>query len=635
MKGDFEKLQRTKLSTLDSDEELLDEENFLPREATLTPFASDLADLDYEDEIKKYFGYNFFLSRDSLKIWENLPAPSNYVLGPGDELVVSLWGETQIRNSFTVSRDGKIYDDKVGLLNIAGKDLEAARKYLKTQFGRVYSTLNGSNPTAFIDVSLGELKSINVNFIGEIRYPGVHTIHPFSSVILGLIQVGGVDTTGSLRSIEIRRNNKVINKIDLYDFFLKGGISSTLQLRDQDVVYVPPRRSYVLIDSAVVRPAIYESNYGESIYDLINYAGGPSFDASNKIGIYRMKPIDQRDNGNIYEAIYVDYNSTKLISSGNNDKIFVNRLFSEVKEVEIIGQIKSPGKYLFSSGMTLNDLFDLSGGFKDSTFLKSVYLNKAEIIRKNPDGRYDQVIPLNLNKILNNNENKIFLQNLDKVVIHSNLNFYERENVLILGEVRVPGSYPLIKDDESLESLINRSGGFTTKSLDNGIAIFRDKKYFDVNISSTTNLMEDREGELDGEDEINDEKIRVAWQNTNISLMPGDSIIVKEKTSTIFISGEVYNSGVLEFRKSKSLRYYINAAGGLTEFANKKGIVVLYPNGVLVPKKWYSSPKIIDGSAIIVNRKPDEPPFDVTQFATNWTSIISSMITAIVLSQQL
>ena len=117
--------------------------------------------------------------------------------------------------------------------------------------------------------------------------------------------------------------------------------------------------------------------------------------------------------------------------------------------------------------------------------------------------------------------------------------------------------------------------------------------------------------------------------------MPGDSVVVKEKTATVFVTGAVYNPGVLEFRKGKSLRYYLNAAGGLTDQANDKGIIVLYANGIVSPKKWYSSPSVLEGSTIIVNLKAPEEPFDVTQFATNWTSIISSLITAMVLSQQI
>ena len=117
--------------------------------------------------------------------------------------------------------------------------------------------------------------------------------------------------------------------------------------------------------------------------------------------------------------------------------------------------------------------------------------------------------------------------------------------------------------------------------------------------------------------------------------MPGDSVIVKESTGTINVSGEVYNPGLIEYRKGKSLRYYVNAAGGVTEFGNKKNIIVVHANGFVSPKKWYSTPKVNDGATIIVNQKEPENPFDATQFATNWTSIISSLITAVILSKQL
>ena len=141
------------------------------------------------------------------------------------------------------------------------------------QFGRIYSSLRGSRPSSYMDISLGQLRSINVNFVGEVKYPGVYPIHPFSTLITGLIQSGGVDTTGSLRAIEIKRDNKVVNRIDLYDYFLKGELSADIQLRDQDIVYVPTRLSTVKVDSSVFRPAIFESKDGESIKDLISFLG--------------------------------------------------------------------------------------------------------------------------------------------------------------------------------------------------------------------------------------------------------------------------------------------------------------------------------------------------------------------------
>ena len=210
----------------------------LPRQATITPFIPEEEVTPIESATLKHFGYDFFTRRKEVAFWENLPTPANYLLGAGDELVISLWGETQLRRTFTISRDGKIYDEKVGLLNLTGKSINEARQYMKDQYGRVYATLKGKKATTFMDVSLGELRSINVNFVGQVKYPGVYPIHPFSTVITGLIQAGGVDTTGSLRAIQIKRDGSTEETVDLYNYLIKGEISSNIQLRDQDIVVI-------------------------------------------------------------------------------------------------------------------------------------------------------------------------------------------------------------------------------------------------------------------------------------------------------------------------------------------------------------------------------------------------------------
>jgi len=266
----------------------------------------------------------------------------------------------------------------------------------------------------------------------------------------------------------------------------------------------------------------------------------------------------------------------------------------------------------------------LSGGFTDSTFIKSVYLDQGEIIRRDPDSRYEKIIKIDLNNIIRNGDHRaIKLQNLDRVIIHSNLNFFERENIKISGEVNIPGEYPLIRDGETLRSVIDRAGGFTSKALTNGISIYRDVEIVDD--ASQTNLAK----------ETILEKQRVAWERQDIILMPNDSIIVKESTGTVSISGEVYNPGIISYKKGKSINYYINSAGGLTNQGDKNKIIVIHANGLVSPKKPFSSPQIDDGAQIIVNKKEPQQPFNITQFATNWTSIISSMVTAIVLSQQI
>ena len=259
----------------------IDMQTGLPRQATVIPYIMPLT--QETKEIRRHYGYDFFTKRDTVAFWENLPTPANYLLGPGDELVILLWGETQVRQKYTISREGKIYDTKVGLLNLTGKTIKEARTYIKDQFGRIYATLKGQNPSTFIDISLGELRSINVNFVGQIKYPGVYPIHPFSTIITGLIQAGGVDTTGSLRGIIIKRDGKLFSTVDLYAYLLMGDLPEKIQLRDQDVVVIPSRNSIVTVDSAVVNPGIFEGVSGETVYDMIQYAGGLTSEASSTI----------------------------------------------------------------------------------------------------------------------------------------------------------------------------------------------------------------------------------------------------------------------------------------------------------------------------------------------------------------
>ena len=608
-----------------------------PERAILTPYI-----LNTDSLLRPtYFGYDFFTKRDSVIFWENLPAPSSYVLGPGDELIVSMWGQTQLRNNYVISKDGKIYDEKVGLMVLSGKTLTDAYSYFNKQYQKAYSTLSGNNPKTFMDVSLGQLGAINVNFVGECNFPGVYALHPFSTLITGLIQSGGVDTTGSLRSISIKRNGKKLKDIDLYEYFLKGKPPEDIQLRDQDVVYIPPRISSISIEASVKRPGIYEALEGETVYDMINYAGGLKSKSSNYIGIKRIDPftssnqIHQRKSYNYY----INFLNSKDHDVFDGDLITIEPIFETINEVESIGKLKRPGKYYFYDGMKVKNLLELSGGINDTTFSKSMY-DGIQLVRRKTDSKYEEIINLSIEKIKEDDKyHNIPLQNLDRVLVQENSNFSLKKNVRITGEVSIPGSYPIMSDGETLGSIINRAGKMTTKALQNGIEIYRQSKYFyggigqsieQIQFVNSTDFVESSNNQ---EDES--EMIRVAWQNFDVKLMPGDSIIVKEATRSVNISGEVYNPGLIEFQKNKSLRFYINSAGGLTPRGNNKDIIVVYANGVIVPNRWFNSPKILDGSTIIVNQKQIQEPFDVTQFATNWTSIISSLITAVVLSRQL
>jgi len=608
----------------------------LPREAAIVPYV--IPSTQEQEKTQKYFGYDFFVKRDTVTFWENLPTPANYLLGPGDEIIILLWGETQLRQTYTISREGNIYDEKVGLLNLTGKTMEEAKVYIKVQFGRVYATLKGINSSTFMDISLGELRSINVNFVGQLKYPGVYPIHPFSTIITGLIQAGGIDTTGSLRNIEIKRDGKLFSTVDLYAYFIKGDLPEKIQLRDQDIVVIPSRKTIITVDSAVVNPGIYESVPGETVYDLIQYAGGVTPEASSTISIQQIDPSNNNTNST-YNNFYLEMGNAKLVEIKKRDHITVRSIFQNQQFIQLIGQVKVPGIYNYFEGMRITDLLKLGGGLEDPTFIKSIYMKKAEIIRRNANSRYEEIITIDLEEIIDSSKNSdIALQNLDRVVIHANLNYFERKNIQILGEVNIPGSYPLLSNNESLQSLINRAGGLSSKALDNGISIHREKIYFEdppkdkvlSQLQAQTNI-----GRMEEEEEEKNGKIKLAWEGLTVNLMPGDSIVIKEKVGAVFVTGEVYNEGLVEFQKGKSIRYYLDSAGGINNYGNRNNVIVVYPNGITVPWRRFRSPKILDGSTIVVYQKADLTPFNATLFASTTASLLSSLVTIIILSQQI
>lgn len=576
---------------------------------------------DSVKNISKFFGYSYLRDKDTTAV-NNMPAPANYIIGPGDELIISLWGETQLRNTYVISNDGKIYDEKVGLMTPIGMEMNELKTYLYKQFARVYSTLDRDKPTTYLDVSLGRLKSINVNFVGEFVKPGVYAISPFSNLITGIIQAGGIDTTGSLRNISIKRNRKTFSNVDLYDYLLRGDMPNKIQLRNQDVVFVPIRMSSIKIDSAVYRPGIYESKKGESIKNMINYAGGIKPDATDMIEIKRILPMANRMDSSLplKENYYFSFFESNEVFAQDGDTVIVRTIFDSKNQVEILGQVKKPGKYSHYKGMSLYDLLKISSGFEDESFMNSVSTVNAEIIRSDSKSSFDKIIKINLLDSTSENIEKqnIILKNMDKIIIHENPNYYNNKVVEITGEIAVPGFYALSANNKTLKGLIKKAGGLTSKALIDGITINRDKKLLSI----------------DKEMLANDEsRMRLAWTNTNIKLMPGDSIHVKKKSNTVLVTGDVNMPGLVEYRRGASLSYYLSSAGGIK--SKPSTINIIYPNGTVKTKKTFLSPQVYDGSTIVIAASDNEKGFNLTQFATNWTQIISSMITVYLLTQQI
>ena len=420
----------------------------------------ELNALEDSTKILNYAGYEFFTKRDSIPFWQNMPIPKNYKLGPGDEVIISLWGEVESYNSDIINRDGQIFIKDVGILNLSGKSIIESKNYIQTIFSKKYSTLIGPKPKSFIDISLGELKSLNVHFLGAVNIPGVHIIHPFSNVISGLIQSGGVDNSGSLRKIKNLRNGKILNVIDMYEYIFSGSLFSNIKLMDQDIVFVPPRLSTIAITGRVKKPGYYELLENETLADLINYSSG----------------FDTRASPTLYLQRYDNLNSSSLLVNVNNnlssylfngDSLHVPILKTENEYIYVDGQTMNPGKYPFQDGMRLDQLLELTMS-TNSDFLKTLNYSKVIIYRRNPDS--NNPIKTKVDMLKNK---KYMLKSGDHITFLSNEKFEKIQYVRITGEVKTPGSYP-VNQLTKLSEVIKMAGGFSEDALENGIEVFRD-----------------------------------------------------------------------------------------------------------------------------------------------------------------
>ncbi len=200
-----------------------------------------------DDDILDYYGYNILTTFPERIIWNNQPPSGEYMLGTGDEVIIEIWGDTQLRAVHIIDQYGKINIDKVGQINLSGIALKDLQSKLISKFQNVYSSLKGPDETAYLDISLGKLKSINVTFVGESISPGIHAIHSFSTIITGLMQTGGISQLGSLRDIQIIRNGKKAASLDLYDYLSNGDAGSDRRLLDGDIVFIPIRYSTIFV----------------------------------------------------------------------------------------------------------------------------------------------------------------------------------------------------------------------------------------------------------------------------------------------------------------------------------------------------------------------------------------------------
>ena len=408
------------------------------------PTTQDLARGD------QVFGRNIFNTRNlTFEPSVNLATPANYRLGPGDEVIIDIWGASQNTIRQQISPEGTINIQKIGPVNLSGMTVSAANDYLKGALNKIYNGLNNTtDPTSDIRLTLGNIRTIQINVMGEVVQPGTYALSSFSTVFHALYRAGGVSDIGSLRNVQLVRNGKNIATIDVYEFIMKGNTQDDIRLQEGDVVIVPAYDVLVKISGKVKRPMRFEMKKDENLATLIKYAGGFEADA------YTRSLRVVRQNGEEYEVNTVKDMDYSIYTMRNGDVVTAEAILNRfTNKLEIRGAVYRPGIYQLSGKLnTIRELVHEAQGLTGDAFL-----NRAVLYRQRED-LTSEVVQIDIKSIMNGTSPNLALMKNDILYIPSIHDLEDRGNVTVHGEVAHPDSYPYA-DNMTLEDLIIQAGG--------------------------------------------------------------------------------------------------------------------------------------------------------------------------------
>ena len=550
-----------------------------------------------------YFGYDYF--KKDINFFDNIPTPTDYKLGPGDEIILSMWGETNLRQTFIINREGLIYYSNIGFINISNKTLDEAEIFLKNELAQIYSSLEKEKNSTNLVLELGRIKSINVYFTGLIENPGIHLIHPFSDVFSAIVQAGGVKNQGSLRNVQIIRSNKVVATIDFYSFFVNGIESfSKIRILEGDIIHLPVVNKRAQINGAVMQPGFYEFLPNENIEHLINNANGLANSAASSAILERtLLPEDRLsdDYAKISKKIESNnYSQTMLI---NGDSITILAIADVDLKVDVFGRVKFPGTYPASAN--LKEVLDLAGGFDDPFYRKTIDENIV-IVRKDEKQFYSQEINISYE-----NSSNIDLVPGDKIFIYEQRNYSNSLFYTIKGEVNKPGPY-ILQQGSSIDDAISKAGGFTVLADRKGIILSAS------NVSSGNSTLSGPVAKINLETKLSDQSI----------------ITVKRISNVFSVSGNVFKPGLIAFEKSITIKKAIELAGGLQKNTMKRRIYVERSNGEIDKigsELGRRMKRINDGDRLFIPKNPNERDFDITSFIADLSSSLANIAAILII----
>lgn len=507
---------------------------------------------------KDIFGRNIFNNKNlTFAPSQNLATPANYKLGPGDEVIIDIWGANENTIRQTISPDGYISVENLGLVFLNGKTIKEADNYLRKELNKIYSGITEENPTSEIKVTLGQIRTIQINVMGEVELPGTYALSSLSTVFHALYKAGGVNELGSLRNIQLMRNGQKVATVDVYEFMLKGKTLSDIRLQEGDVIIVPPYELLTHIEGKVKRPMYYEMKTGETVKSLIEYAGNFTGDA------YTKNVRITRQNGRefqIYTVDDIDYSVFKLM---DGDSLTVSAMLKRFEnKLEIKGAVFRPGIYQYSGQLnTIKQLVTKAEGVTGDAFMgRAVLHREREDLTK-------EIIQVDLKGILNGTKPDIALQRNDELYIPSIHDLQDIGTISIFGEVARPGEFPFA-ENATLEDMIIQAGGL--KESASTVRVDVSRRIKNSKGTETPNEIGEifhfalKEGfVIDGE--------------PGFKLKPYDQIFVRKSPAyqpqiNVKVNGEILYEGTYALtQKTERLSDLVQKAGGVTPYAYIKG----------------------------------------------------------------
>ena len=540
-------------------------------------------------EEKKIFGFDLFNNEElTFEPSQNLATPKNYQVGPGDELSVNIWGASRQSYLLDVNRDGTVTLDNLGPVYINGLTIDEAEDRIINRLTEIYAGLRGNRErpaNTFAEVSLGQVRSIKVNVVGEVRRPGTYTVSSLASAFNLLYLSGGPSMIGSFRNIEIEREGEVIALLDVYDYLVGSKRNNYIPLQDQDIIRVVPYDTRIELVGEVKRPGYFEMKEQESLDEAIRFGGG----FTDKAYTHRLKLT--RKTSQAKRILDVAENEIGTLVPKNGDVVAIDSILNRFENrVEVLGAVFRPGEYALTEGLTVGQLVKKAEGLREDAFT-----SRALIYRKGED-LSTNVVSVDLQGVLTERESDIPLQREDVLRVYSIFDLEEEYSVEIAGEVKSPGEFSYMQG-MTLEDLVAMAGGLKESASSARVEVARRMK-----------------GDLPDNDDSGDRGFQTAEtyqfrvdrnlvlgeEDARFTLMPYDQVFVRrsrgyEKQRMVYVRGEVQYPGTYVIKnKSERISDIVERAGGVTPYAYEQGARLIRRNPAFYEERLIREERLRD-----------------------------------------